>query len=362
MNYCIPKSRGIFSRGKQYTLPACVCVCFFASCTIAIAQDGIQTESGRQTQFFGKWNHPVDAAGTRTLQPSAALDSDQFRKLFPPAQPKPFENHPTVVAGPPAVAQAPPRSRPLQPLPQPMLRGQFREAGFSDSAVASFESTATEPSSANVLPSTAAPNWENQAAEAKEEAAGMMDWISEKSQSALGGVPSQSKDLMSRISGFIGGEDNPIRKVLGALSLVIGSYLGIAWFSRKFNFAGDGRIPSEVIEVLGVSPFGPRKNLQLVRLGSKLLLLMNGPEGTHPVGEITDPAEVEHLASLCKGRSTRPTAGMLSAIRSHTGGGAERRSRSRSVAENSEQSFSTSELMQALENLQGRNSTHSYEA
>ena len=39
--------------------------------------------------------------------------------------------------------------------------------------------------------------------------------------------------------------------------------------------------------------------------------LINSPEGTHPIGEITDPEEVEYLASLCQGRKTTNAANVL---------------------------------------------------
>lgn len=99
-----------------------------------------------------------------------------------------------------------------------------------------------------------------------------------------------------------GGVD--VKKMFGSLAIVLGGYLGFVWLVRRFNSGAAGKLPAEVLDVVGTAPFGPRKNLQLVRLGSKLLLLLNGPEGTHPIGEITDPAEVEHLISLCQGRST----------------------------------------------------------
>jgi polysaccharide pyruvyl transferase WcaK-like protein len=53
-----------------------------------------------------------------------------------------------------------------------------------------------------------------------------------------------------------------------------------------------------------------KQNLQLVRLGSKLLLLIHGPEGTHSIGEISNPNEVEYLTQLCSQRRGRkgPTA------------------------------------------------------
>ena len=99
-------------------------------------------------------------------------------------------------------------------------------------------------------------------------------------------------------------------RMIGSLALVLGGYFGLVWVSRHFG-GGNGKVPKEVVEVLGQTPFGPKKHLQIVRLGSKLLLLINGPEGTHPIGEITDPQEVEYLASLCAGRKTASAANVM---------------------------------------------------
>ncbi len=104
------------------------------------------------------------------------------------------------------------------------------------------------------------------------------------------------KNLKNRFAGV------DVKKMLGSLAIVLGGYLGFVWLVRRFNSGATGKLPAEVLDVVGAAPFGPRKSLQLVRLGSKLLLLLNGPEGTHPIGEITDPTEVEHLISLCRGR------------------------------------------------------------
>ena len=99
-------------------------------------------------------------------------------------------------------------------------------------------------------------------------------------------------------------------RMIGSLALVLGGYFGLVWVSRHFG-GGNGKVPKEVLEVLGQTPFGPKKHLQIVRLGSKLLLLINGPEGIHPIGEITDPEEVAHLASLCQGRKPANDANIL---------------------------------------------------
>lgn len=140
-------------------------------------------------------------------------------------------------------------------------------------------------------------------------------------------ISSNSQDLMSKVQPFaddlteslrdgsgaswvadiknaMGGAD--IGKVISSLAIVLGGYFGFVWLMRKLNPQGSLGLPQEVVEVLGQTSFGAGKKLQLVRLGSKLLLLMNTNDGTQTIGEITEPSEVEYLASLCgAGRSTK---------------------------------------------------------
>lgn len=123
-----------------------------------------------------------------------------------------------------------------------------------------------------------------------------------------------ARNLQDQAAGLFGAEKSPdgwmsdlkrsfagtnFAKVLSSLAIVLGAYFGFVWLTRKFNRSSSLGLPREVVEVLGHTSFGPRKNLQLVRLGSKLLLLMNSAEGTQTIGEITEPNEVEYLASLC---------------------------------------------------------------
>jgi len=93
--------------------------------------------------------------------------------------------------------------------------------------------------------------------------------------------------------------DLDLAKMLGSLAIVLGGYFGIVWLLRKINPASSRGLPVEVVEVLGATPFGPKKHLQVIRLGSKLLLLINSTEGSQLIGEVSDPQEVEYLASLC---------------------------------------------------------------
>ena len=99
--------------------------------------------------------------------------------------------------------------------------------------------------------------------------------------------------------------DLDLPKMLGSLAIVLGGYFGIVWLMRKFNPGSSGALPTEVVEVLGTTPFGPKKQLQVIRLGNKLLLLMNSAEGSQMIGEVSDPDEVEYLASLCMSKRKR---------------------------------------------------------
>lgn len=93
-----------------------------------------------------------------------------------------------------------------------------------------------------------------------------------------------------------------IGRMLGSLALVLGLYFGFVWIMRRLSPSGNQTLPREVIELMGQIPFGPKRNLQLIRLGSKLLLIINSAEGSQALGEITDPNEVEYLVALCSGR------------------------------------------------------------
>ena len=60
-----------------------------------------------------------------------------------------------------------------------------------------------------------------------------------------------------------------------------------------------GLLPREVLEVLGRAPLAERKQMQLLRLGNKLVLIAVSPTGTDTLAEITDPVEVDRLTGCC---------------------------------------------------------------
>jgi flagellar protein FliO/FliZ len=91
-----------------------------------------------------------------------------------------------------------------------------------------------------------------------------------------------------------------IGTVASSLAVVIGLLLVVAWVSRRFAPPGAAPLPQQAIELLGRQSLGGKQNLQLLRVGNKLLLIALSPGGAQTLTEITDPVEVEHLAGLCR--------------------------------------------------------------
>jgi flagellar biogenesis protein FliO len=94
--------------------------------------------------------------------------------------------------------------------------------------------------------------------------------------------------------------EQSLRTIGGSLAVVIALVLGMALLFRKVQPKGAGALPLEVIEVLGRSTLTKGQNLQLVRIGGKLVLLCVTAHGSETLTEINDADEVERLATLCR--------------------------------------------------------------
>ncbi|MEX2173309.1 MAG: flagellar biosynthetic protein FliO [Pirellulaceae bacterium] len=91
-----------------------------------------------------------------------------------------------------------------------------------------------------------------------------------------------------------------IGTVVASLAIVLGLFLAFAWAARRFAPAGSAMLPKEAVELLGRAPLAGRQQMQLIRVGNKLLLVAMSAGGAETLTEITDPVEVEHLAGLCR--------------------------------------------------------------
>ena len=88
--------------------------------------------------------------------------------------------------------------------------------------------------------------------------------------------------------------------VATSLAIVISAFFLLVWLSRKAAPKGLVSLPSEVVESLGRSQLSARQQMQLIRLGRKLVLLSVTSTGVETITEVTDLEEVERLCALCQ--------------------------------------------------------------
>lgn len=88
--------------------------------------------------------------------------------------------------------------------------------------------------------------------------------------------------------------------VLGSLGLVLGIFFAAMWFFKRGMPNSYLALPREAFEVFGHAAIGPRQQVELVRIGDRLLLVAVSQAGLQTLTEIKDPREIERLARLCK--------------------------------------------------------------
>ena len=88
--------------------------------------------------------------------------------------------------------------------------------------------------------------------------------------------------------------------VVSSLAIVLGLFFLVVWLSRRAFPRATAPLSSEVLEIIGRSPLAARHQLQLIRLGHRLLLVSVTPDRAETLAELTDPDEVNHLVGLCR--------------------------------------------------------------
>jgi flagellar biogenesis protein FliO len=124
----------------------------------------------------------------------------------------------------------------------------------------------------------------------------------------------------------------PMLTSVVSLAAVIGLSFAVIWGLRRSLPTASRRLPGEVFEVLGHAALGHRRQAQLIRLGSKLLLIGINSSGAETLSEVTDANEVDRLALLCRGGSGAGTPvsfrSVLQQVRQRQAGGTSARAHS----------------------------------
>jgi len=98
-------------------------------------------------------------------------------------------------------------------------------------------------------------------------------------------------------AGLSGGDMTwALMKTVGGLAAVLGLMGILYWALRRFNPAQAVAGRAGRMRVLGRLSLGPRKQMVMVRVGPRVLLLGLGQDGVRLVESITDPAEVAQLS------------------------------------------------------------------
>ena len=87
--------------------------------------------------------------------------------------------------------------------------------------------------------------------------------------------------------------------LIGSVAVVVGLFVVVAWAARRGMPKQPPLLPREAMEVLGRQRFGGKQEVQLVRVGNKLVLIHMMPGHAEPLTEITDPEEVDRLTGIC---------------------------------------------------------------
>lgn len=114
--------------------------------------------------------------------------------------------------------------------------------------------------------------------------------------------------------------------VFGSLAIVLGLFVLVVWFTKRALPKAATSLPTEVVDILGRTPIGKNHQLQMVRVGKKLLLLSVTANGATTLTEISDQDETDRLAGLCQQNQSGSISNSFRQVISQLG--SERRGRS----------------------------------
>ena len=99
----------------------------------------------------------------------------------------------------------------------------------------------------------------------------------------------------------VGAQLMPVLSVMGSLCLVLGAFFLFVLFLKKVGPKHSGNLPGEALENIGRYPLNQKLQLNLIRLGSRLILVAVTPDGgVETITEIENPDEVAEILTQCR--------------------------------------------------------------
>jgi flagellar protein FliO/FliZ len=97
----------------------------------------------------------------------------------------------------------------------------------------------------------------------------------------------------------------PLVTVSSSLAVVLGLFAALVWVSRKYGSKqSGGALPSELVEVLGTQSLDARTRIQLIRVGTRIIVAAQSASGgLQSLSEISDADEVHRILTACTSNS-----------------------------------------------------------
>jgi len=96
-----------------------------------------------------------------------------------------------------------------------------------------------------------------------------------------------------------------------SLAIVLGLFFVFAWLVRRGVPGAIPVLPREAVEVLGRATLAARQQVDLIRLGNKLVLVSVGTSGVEALSEVTDAEEVHRILALCRQKEPASATSMF---------------------------------------------------
>ena len=91
------------------------------------------------------------------------------------------------------------------------------------------------------------------------------------------------------------------------VGIVLAMFGGLMVVQRLLTPRAAATLPAGAIQVCGKVPLDAKQSVHLVKIGERLLVLLESPQGMQRLAEITDPQEIRSLLDPTQ-VATRPTA------------------------------------------------------